>query len=335
MISKQQYLKLKKLLNQLIKQAEKEALEEGIDITSQEFEELVLALKIKILEEKGFTLTDYQEAGKLVKETKIKESQRPSVLIPREQVEEMLSEFRAELEVLTEKLRVEEDKTISYEEVKETPDIAKIAETIAYKKVEEHHKKAPHLSEKEIRKITKSEIPKIPEDISDKVNELEQDILEIQKNGVDLLEKIENLNVVELKNTSKLQGLKDELFEEIESNPNWGLITSESIWNRTGTTISPQTAGDNLDMGAGYIEQTEISPPSTPAANKGYTYVKDDGFGASALFFLSDAGNETQLGAGGGGGATTLPALNDVDDSLFYIDRYVFIADGSKYTGRA
>ena len=29
--------------------------------------------------------------------------------------------------------------------------IAKIAETIAYKKVEEHHKKAPHLSEKEIR----------------------------------------------------------------------------------------------------------------------------------------------------------------------------------------
>ena len=356
MISKQQYLKLKKLLNQLIKQAEKEALEEGIDITSQEFEELVLALKIKILEEKGFTLTDYQEAGKLVKETKIKESQRPSVLIPREQVEEMLSEFRAELEVLTEKLRVEEDKTISYEEVKETPDIAKIAETIAYKKVEEHHKKAPHLSEKEIRKITKSEIPKIPEDISDKVNELEQDILEIQKNGVDLLEKIENLNVVELKNTSKLQGLKDELFEEIESNPNWGiitsfgeasirlqsqidevkgLITSESIWNRTGTTISPQTAGDNLDMGAGYIEQTEISTPSTPAANKGDTYVKDDGFGESALFFLSDAGNETQLGAGGGGGATTLPALNDVDDSLFYIDRYVFIADGSKYTGRA
>src|SRR3990167_5305005 len=185
MISKQQYLKLKKLLNQLIKQAEKEALEEGIDITSQEFEELVLALKIKILEEKGFTLTDYQEAGKLVKETKIKESQRPSVLIPREQVEEMLSEFRAELEALTEKLRVEEDKTISY------------------KKVEEHHKKAPHLSEKEIRKITKSEIPKIPEDISDKVNELEQDKLEIQKNGVDLLEKIENLNVVELKNTSK------------------------------------------------------------------------------------------------------------------------------------
>ena len=294
MISKQQYLKLKKLLNQLIKQAEKEALEEGIDITSQEFEELVLALKIKILEEKGFTLTDYQEAGKLVKETKIKESQRPSVLIPREQVEEMLSEFRAELEVLTEKLRVEEDKTISYEEVKETPDIAKIAETIAYKKVEEHHKKAPHLSEKEIRKITKSEIPKIPEDISDKVNELEQDILEIQKNGVDLLEKIENLNVVELKNTSKLQGLKDELFEEIESNPNWGiitsfgeasirlqsqidevkgLITSESIWNRTGTTISPQTAGDNLDMGAGYIEQTEISTPSTPPPTKTHTYI--------------------------------------------------------------
>lgn len=63
------------------------------------------------------------------------------------------------------------------------------------------------------------------------------------------------------------------------------------------------------------IDMVEVSTPSTPGSNHGRVYVKDDGSGDSALYFLSDSGIETQLGSGGGGGATALPALTDVDDA--------------------
>ena len=55
----------------------------------------------------------------------------------------------------------------------------------------------------------------------------------------------------------------------------------------------------------------ERSTPGTPSANTGLLYVKDNGSGSSAPYFLSDDGIEIDL-SGGGGGATTLDALDDV-----------------------
>lgn len=134
-----------------------------------------------------------------------------------------------------------------------------------------------------------------------------------------------------------------------------GIITSinnlqsqRQVWTisgiRTLNSLQPNDQGeldleslDSLSIAnvtlADYIELTEISTPSTPAANHGRLYVKDDGSGESALYYISDAGTETALGGGGGGGATTLPGLTDVDDALLYTSGFVLRANGSEYTG--
>lgn len=68
---------------------------------------------------------------------------------------------------------------------------------------------------------------------------------------------------------------------------------------------------DNFATGSVPLSFNEISTPTTPSANRVKLYSKDDGSGESALFFLSDAGTETQLGGGGGGGTTVFTGLTD------------------------
>lgn len=41
-------------------------------------------------------------------------------------------------------------------------------------------------------------------------------------------------------------------------NLSWTLLDSESVWQRTGTTISPKNNGDNLDMGTGQVKAATI-----------------------------------------------------------------------------
>ena len=92
------------------------------------------------------------------------------------------------------------------------------------------------------------------------------------------------------------------------------LDTSGRLLINTTTAVEELTlAGDGHT--SGYWQFTELSTPTTPDADRGRLYVKDDGSGTSALFFLDDAGTEVQLGGGGGGGATTFLALTDTPDT--------------------
>jgi hypothetical protein len=58
-----------------------------------------------------------------------------------------------------------------------------------------------------------------------------------------------------------------------------------------------------------YQDMAEISTPANPAANHARLYSKDDA-GTTKLYFRDSAGAETEIGAGGGGGA--LDDLSDV-----------------------
>jgi len=99
-----------------------------------------------------------------------------------------------------------------------------------------------------------------------------------------------------------------------------------------GTTDSPTHANLNL---TGYVQQTEISTPSTPAANVALIYPKDDGGGTTLIYVLDSDGIETNL-SGGGGGASTLGALYDVTlDGSPYTDGKVLRANGTGYVNVA
>ena len=61
MTSFKQFKLLQKQIERIISKAENEALEEGVDITSPEFQELLLKLKRKLLEARGITLVEYEQ----------------------------------------------------------------------------------------------------------------------------------------------------------------------------------------------------------------------------------------------------------------------------------
>jgi hypothetical protein len=52
---------------------------------------------------------------------------------------------------------------------------------------------------------------------------------------------------------------------------------------------------------SGYLDLSEISAPSSPAANVARVYSKDNGGGATKLYFKDNAGTETEIGGGAAG----------------------------------
>lgn len=90
----------------------------------------------------------------------------------------------------------------------------------------------------------------------------------------------------------------------------------------------------NLDVSENSLVFRELSDgtPDNPDANGLKLYSKDDGAGATRIYTLDSDGIETDL-TGGGGGATALTGLTDVDDALDYTAGNIFQATGSTYTG--
>ena len=70
----------------------------------------------------------------------------------------------------------------------------------------------------------------------------------------------------------------------------------------------------NLDLGANFMQLTEIALPTNPAADNGLIYLRDVA-GTTTPFFLNSSGTETSL-IGAGGGSQT-PWLSDIDADVF------------------
>lgn len=89
-------------------------------------------------------------------------------------------------------------------------------------------------------------------------------------------------------------------------------------------------------VSSGVLELPVILTPDIPAAGYGKFYVRDDGSGNSAPFFMSDDGTEIQLGAGeGGGSGSIISAENSGDDQTYTLsatpssERFVIMNNGS------
>lgn len=84
-----------------------------------------------------------------------------------------------------------------------------------------------------------------------------------------------------------------------------------STGNAHSATLADISAG-NITLGANYIDFTETTIPANPSANHIRLYAKDDGVGTTKIYIVDSTGAETEIGAGGGGGATNLDGLTDV-----------------------
>jgi hypothetical protein len=110
-----------------------------------------------------------------------------------------------------------------------------------------------------------------------------------------------------------------------------GGVTDHSLLNNLNWANAGHTIDTEFEVGAYDVLLSEISTPANPSANGLKVYAKDVG-GVTKLHTLDSDGTESVMGEGGGG-ATDLPDLTDVDDALEYTSGFVLQADGDKYTG--
>jgi len=71
-MTKEEFKKIQKQLNLLIKELEEGAIREGFDITSKEWEEFIKEVKKEVLKRLNLTLEKYEELSELYKENKDK-----------------------------------------------------------------------------------------------------------------------------------------------------------------------------------------------------------------------------------------------------------------------
>jgi len=102
----------------------------------------------------------------------------------------------------------------------------------------------------------------------------------------------------------------------------------------TGDTLRAAFAKVNANTALQDVAITmdESSAQADPGAAKGRLWVKDTA--PTTLIFTDDTGVETVLGSGGGGGASELSDLTDVNTST-PTNRFALIADGVDFESRA
>lgn len=181
----------------------------------------------------------------------------------------------------------------------------------------------------ESRQSSLKDVKDLAKQLTDEINRVKDlipdsfDPSELEQKLVDLESKIPEI----IPETSeairdKLETLKDE--ERLDASAIKNLPTSVEKIIRGGTMRTPEV----LVLGE------QLASPG-PKVNHGLLYVKDNGAGSSALYFLDDQGLETQLGSGSGtsaflgltdaphsyaGQVGKLVAVNGTEDALEFVD---------------
>jgi Collagen triple helix repeat (20 copies) len=87
-ITKPQLLKIKKAIDEIIKKAKEEALADGVNISSVEFENLLLKIKTNLLKERGVSMDEYGALLAEIRDRKVKlreEKKRQTIINKGEQ----------------------------------------------------------------------------------------------------------------------------------------------------------------------------------------------------------------------------------------------------------
>jgi len=255
-----QFRKIQKILKIALNQAEKEAIEDGVDITSQEYDKAISVLRRRILEELGLTPEKYEELRLSFKPPKKPISYKELKDIP--PMPETLSpkEIKG---LIAESISESISKIIS----KSISEIPKPTTTIINKIVKEVVKEKPQIIKtkeivkKVVKEADRTEIDKLWRDFGLLQKSFKNlKIKDWTKDIADLNWRIENINTrrASIANRSDAgsfnTAIADSRYykkEEVDA-----LISVENLWDRSGTTLEPHTANDSVDLGSGGLTTT-------------------------------------------------------------------------------
>ena len=210
--NKQKFRKIQKQLSVLINQLEKEAIDNGEDISSDDFLEAILEIKKRFLENKGISLEEYDELrSQFAEEKRINQS---NVLIHKEEVEGDLKGLK---KLIDEKIvEIKKDNEKGFEDISDS--LYKLNDRLA-----EVENRPPSIVNKIVKEITK-EVPKIiqtKETIREVDNETKLNVDTLQRSFVDIWDKVNNFKMPEVPNYDKLKGeLISWSADHISKNPN-------------------------------------------------------------------------------------------------------------------
>jgi DNA-binding transcriptional MerR regulator len=238
-----EFKKVARILKYAFAELEINALKKGIDITSEEYTNLVDSIRLSVLKEAGFTLEEYREAKELARGVTAKD-----VLEYATETSERLSEIDTKIPT------IEDIKNIAEETAKE------IARDIAYPIAEEVAKKyiVPPKVTNQIVKETVVKEPKIIKETVKVKERVEYNDKPLKKELERLEGKIKDIPVIDVKKLEKdflkpVQSLKESIDME------WGGkipdfrklamgIQSQIDELRSSPTGSGNPAGSNTEV---------------------------------------------------------------------------------------
>lgn len=235
------YKKLKKLIDQAIAELEKKATLDG-SIFSDDYEDAVLEIKRRIVEELGYNFQEYLELDE-----KISKLSKLKIITNFDKIGKNILEIDKKIPTK------EEIANIVDENIKKQNKPPKIINKIVKEVVKEKEKPIvinKIIKEKEIDKKSLSELKK---DITE-LQLFQQDLMSDIKASKDFIKNIDGNIKDKIKPNfenfakevhSQLIWLQSSLQNQIGEVRN--LIGNENLWDRIGTTLVPHTAGDNIE----------------------------------------------------------------------------------------
>ena len=291
--------KIKVKIDKLIAQIEQEASKDGkVNIASKEFADVVLRLKEETLAGYGLTLEEYDEwEEKNEEELRDKTNVEGIHLELRGLENKLLKGLEQEL---LDKIKVVEDRKIKYGEVEETPHIPTQGEINIL--IKEAISEIP--KQKEPDPLTREDVIKVHDwtdhlQLVSEINEIGNKIDNLKKEGKETKEIVEKTAKIKpvisqpLIKEDELEGriskkLQEKLLEpgrrmgmgiQEQVDTLAGKITTENLWDRSGTTLSQHITGDDIDLGSGSIISSSnaditLTPNGTGRVTGVYRYIE-------------------------------------------------------------
>lgn len=209
-MTKQQFSKIRKVINTLINKLEKDSLNKGIDISSEDFQNKINILKTKFLEEKGLSLEEYEELSQQLQDEKNKLN--TNVLVNKDEVDVEIQKLIEELQT-TVKQKITELSSTTQEELSSLKGRLQKVENkkpdIINKIIKEIVKEKPITNIIQTKEIIK-ELDLIP------LDELKQDIFLLQETYQD--------------NLKQIQDISDALTQYKDLPKNFELLSADTTW---------------------------------------------------------------------------------------------------------